>query len=90
MVILRNGHVFVNIDMINTVLKKNKMYANVKGHIEKNSFKIQSKILQNVINKKNSSNPLIQKILNIIKTEKLQNNYIENKTKIIDTCFSES
>jgi len=65
--------------MVNTVINKNKVHAYVKGHIETNSLKLQPSILQN------SSNPLIHQIFNIIKKEKLQNNYIENKTKIIDT-----
>jgi len=55
-------------------------YANVKGHVETNSLELKSTIF------KNSSYPLINQIFNIIKNEKLQNNYIKNKNKIRDTC----
>jgi len=75
---------FVDFPLLTTVLNKNNNYANVKGHLLTNSLELQSSIFQNLIN--NPTYPLINKIVQIIKNEKLENNYIENKTKIIDIC----
>lgn len=72
--------------MINTVLHKNKFYPNVQGHIETNSFKIQSNLLQNFINEQKSSSKLTTQVFNVIKSEKLEKNYINNKKIIIDKC----
>lgn len=79
-----SGHVFVNIPLLTTVLNKNNTYADVKGHLLTNSLELQSSILQNA--KNNPTYPLINTIFQIIKNEKLENNYIENKTKIIEIC----
>lgn len=77
--------------MVDTVLNKNKFNnINVKGHIETNNLIIQNIIIQNSKIQKNSNNQLIEKIYNIIKTENLKNNYIENKKKIIDLCINNS
>lgn len=71
--------------MVKTVLHKNKCYANVQGHIETNSFQIQSNLLQE--QKSNQFNfKLTTQILNVIKSEKLEKNYINNKKIIIDKC----
>ena len=72
--------------MINTVLHKNTFYANVQGQIETNGFKIQSNLLQNFINEQKSSSKLTTQVFNVIKSEKLAKNYINNKKIIIDVC----
>jgi len=72
--------------MVNTVLNKNKCYANVQGHIENNGFKIQSHLLQNILNEPKSSSNLTTQVFNVIKSEKLTKNYINNKNIIIDMC----
>jgi len=79
-----SGHVNVDIPLLTTLLNKNNKYADVKGHLLTNTLELQSSIFQNA--KNNPTYPLINNIFQIIKNEKLEKNYIENKTKIIEIC----